>query len=260
MEESPVRITTACPKCAKTFSVDRSHVGKSARCKACGEVFVIAVADEKPPAARTPEPAPTPAPEPASEAAAGAGMCPVCQGPIGAEEDRFACPGCNVLYHRSCWEYNRGCGMYGCSQAPATEGLKGTEIPASYWGQENKECPACRRTILAAAIRCQHCGTTFSSARPENTVEFIQRKAQMEGRPALRRNGILLLIFSVLSCTAPLAAIVGGVWYYQKKQEIAKLPAIQASIPKIALVVAVAQTVLIVIVSVLYAIFSSKQG
>jgi hypothetical protein len=49
-------------------------------------------------------------PELRSEAAV---RCPVCSGAV--SRDAVTCPSCEVPHHLDCMEYNRGCGIYGCS-------------------------------------------------------------------------------------------------------------------------------------------------
>lgn len=233
----PAKLTTRCTHCGTTFHVAATHVGKQARCRQCGEVFRV-----------------EPTTETATPQTTAGSLCPVCQMPISPEE-RFDCPDCSTAHHQACWEYNQGCGMYGCPQSPPTEPLESLEVPASYWGQEEKECPSCHQVILAAAVRCRYCGTIFSSARPEDTREFYARTRREKNLPAVRRHGVILLIFSVLSCSAPLAALIGVPWYARHKQEINSLPALYAAIPKIAIVIALAQTLLVIIMAILYAAF-----
>src|SRR6266850_7273377 len=114
-------------------------------------------------------------------------FCTICQSAIALEEPKTECPGCHAIYHSDCWPENSGCAVYGCSQVPQVEQRKSIEIPVSYWGQENKPCPSCGKEILAAAVRCRHCGTTFESAQPVDAAAFAAR-ARAEARlPALRR-------------------------------------------------------------------------
>src|SRR5579872_4876548 len=106
--------------------------------------------------------------------------CAICLSPIGPEDEKTVCPSCNAVYHAECWKENGGCAVYGCAQVPAIEKRQAIEIPVSYWGQENKKCPSCGNEILAAAVRCRHCGTVFQSARPQESDEFRHRTAVSE--------------------------------------------------------------------------------
>jgi hypothetical protein len=204
----PPKLLTRCARCREPLAVAPERVGRRARCPRCGEIFEIRPAGGEPPV-----------PGPAA-ATAGQVLCAVCQSPVAASEQSTACPQCRTLHHRDCWEYNRGCGMYGCPESPPTERLDSLEIPASYWGKEEKNCPMCNQVILAAAVRCRHCGATFASARPEDAVEFRSRTAVESSLPRARRATVWLLIFSVLPCAAPLAALVGAVWYAGHRQTV----------------------------------------
>lgn len=185
-------------------------------------------------------------------AISGTGVCPVCRTP--AVEESIECPDCHARHHQDCWCYNDGCAKYGCPSAPAAEKHTELEVPPSFWGQTEKNCPACQQTIQAAALRCRHCGTVFSTAQPQETGEFHQQRNLTSELPAVRRNVIILLVFSVLPCTAALAAIIGGIWYARNRRQIAQLPAQQSALAKIALWVAVGQTSLLIFVVTLKAL------
>ena len=235
----PEKVAAKCPHCGKMFRVAAAHVGKRARCPGCDRHFEIRAAQ-------------APAARPRADGAASGGLCPVCQSPIGPQDQTTACSDCRTASHRGCWEYNGGCGMYGCSQAPETEHLDTLEIPAAHWGQDEKACPVCRRTILAAAIRCRYCGSTFASAEPENAATYQARAAAELAQPALRRTGIWLLVLGIVPCTAPVAAILGLLWYARRRREIDTLPTLHNAMCKFGVGVAVGQTALMLVLTVLY--------
>ena len=253
------KTVTRCPHCGSASAVGREHVGKSARCPKCGRAFVIteaaapgaAPAAAKPKAAAPVELAPAAVPQRAPDDRT---LCPVCQSAIGTEE-AIACPECKTVHHWECWQYNGGCGMYGCEESPPTEGLGSLDVPASFWGQENKQCPACGQTILAAAVRCRHCGATFASARPQDSTEYATTAARKMSQPGLRKMGIVLLVLAILPCAAPVAAIIGLVWYAQRRKDIDSLPAMHAGLCKIAVGLAVGHTALLLLILLLYGIF-----
>jgi hypothetical protein len=174
---------------------------------------------------------------------------------IGENETTAQCPACHAAYHAECWTENGGCAIYGCSQVPATEQRQAIEIPVSYWGQEHKPCPACGQEILAAALRCRFCGAMFASARPQDQEEFRQQGERERLLPAARRTVLWIFILSVLSCTAPIGAVWGLVWYPAHRDDVSALPSVYSALCKIGLAVGVGQTVLIVLMSVLYAAF-----
>jgi hypothetical protein len=142
--------------------------------------------------------------------------------------------------------------MYGCPQAPPTVKYDDLEIPVSYWGQEDKTCPVCGQVILAAAVRCRQCGTTFNSAQPQDKAGFRVRAARESRLPTLRRRVITLLIFALVPFTAPLAALIGAFWYRQNRAEIRALPPLYGALSLIGLGVAVFQTLLFVSVVIVY--------
>ncbi len=142
--------------------------------------------------------------------------------------------------------------MYGCSEAPDTEGLTSLEIPASHWGQENKACPRCNQQILAAAVRCKFCGATFASAAPQRRDDFQAHQQTKSKLPMVRTISVWLLVFSLLPCTAPIAAVVGGIWYLANREAIRALPALNSALCKIAVGVAVVETSMLVAFALMY--------
>jgi hypothetical protein len=243
-------IVTSCPHCGKSFAVAAVHAGKRARCPACGQAFVI---EPRPAAGATAVAAATPpvTPPPVPAAPVERPCCPICQSPLAPGEAAVDCPSCKSRYHEECWSYNGGCGAYGCEQAPPTERLTSLEIPASHWGCEDKPCPSCGLAIMAAAVRCRHCGATFTSAAPEEAAAYHREQALRAKLPGVRTTGIWLLAFSLIPCTAPFAAIIGLIWYFSHRQAIRALPPLYAAVCTIAVGIACAQSGLLIVCGVL---------
>jgi hypothetical protein len=184
----------------------------------------------------------------ADEMQANSPLCAVCQTTIAADEATTSCPACAAPYHTECWEENRGCGVYGCTEVPPTEHRANLEIPVSYWGQEHKACPVCQTQILAAAVRCRVCGTNFGSARPQDAEEFKQRALLNVRAPSLKKKVGWMFALCVLPCTSPLATIVGAIWYSMRRAEIRALPALYSALCKIGLAVGFGQMVIAAVV------------
>ena len=255
----------SCPKCRKSYAVRAAQAGKTAKCRQCGETFVIeprakggAGAQERPPTAGVSAGTAASGAAPAAGASGGATggglLCPICQAPTVAGDETTACPECKTVHHRECWEYNKGCGLYGCARAPETEKLQEIEIPASYWGQTEKGCPRCGKVIQAAAVRCRHCGETFETARPQEVGEFAAKESQKAAMVTHRRMGVVLLILAVIPCCAPVAAVVGIIWYVIARREIAAMPPLQATICRLAVGIAVGVSLFIGAVAALHSV------
>jgi transcription elongation factor Elf1 len=222
-----------CPHCAQDLETTEGAAGLAVSCPNCGQEIQVPVH---------------------SQISAGNPVCGVCLSPIAATEAKTFCPACKAEYHSECWEENGGCGVYGCSQVPVVEKRQAIEIPISYWGQEKKRCPKCQHEILAAAVRCRHCGATFDSARPQNAEEFQQR-TELTGRlPATRRTIVWLFVFSVVPCLAPIGAVWGLVWFPAHREDVRLLPTLYGALCKIGLIVAIAQTIAVVVLTVLFVI------
>lgn len=189
-------------------------------------------------------------PEPTTHPAAA--VCSFCRSPLGADEALIQCGDCSTVYHEDCWTENGGCAAYGCASVPTVEKRAAIETPMSFWGQENKPCPSCNREILAAAVRCRHCGATFSSAQPEDSDAFNSRLALEEQLPRARRMAVWIFVLSVLPCTAPFGGVWGLIWYPGHKREVNSLPAIYPVLCKIGIAVGLGQTAALVALALLY--------
>lgn len=186
------------------------------------------------------------------------GNCPFCLSAVLATDETEQCPSCHALYHASCWQENGGCAVYGCTRAPAVESRRAIEVPLAYWGQENKPCPACGQQILAAAVRCRHCGSTFASARPQETSEFQAKSAIAARVPALQKQIVTMFVLSVIPVTAPIAAAWGFIWRHRREEELAAVSPLHGALSKIALVAATVLTLALGAMTALYVLVRGR--
>jgi hypothetical protein len=226
-----------CPHCSQSLEAPEVAVGSRFSCPSCNREIEVPMA----------------AAAEAQSTAAGA-VCAICLSAITAGDEKASCPSCSAEYHADCWKENGGCAVYGCSQAPVVESRRAIEIPMSYWGQENKNCPKCGKEILAAAVRCRHCGTTFQSARPQEAEEFRQRADLAARLPTAKSTIVWLFVASVLPCLAPIGAVGGLIWYPSHREEVRALPTLYGALCKIGLGVAVGQTIIMVLMTLLFSL------
>jgi hypothetical protein len=182
-----------------------------------------------------------------------AGLCPVCQTALG-DEAPASCPTCGASYHSDCWQENGGCGVYGCRSVPPTEARRDVEIPAGYWGQETKPCPACGTSIVAAAVRCRNCGATFAGQAPLTAHQYRQRQAVSQRLPSVRRATIALFALALLPCSAPIAALALWLWLGPEERALAALPPLYGAMRRLGIVVGAGQAVVLALAMVLYAV------
>jgi hypothetical protein len=182
-------------------------------------------------------------------------ICLICQSAIEINEPKKICPSCKRAYHIECWEQNRGCAVYGCLEVPPTEPLKELEIFPSYWGKENKTCPSCGNEILAAALRCKHCGAVFASANPMDCADFHEEQRLKNKKSKLQKAVIWIIILCVCTLTAPIGSLIGIFWYVLKKKNLKSLPHIYQGMFKIGLVFGIGQTLLLIFFVIIFLIF-----
>lgn len=182
-------------------------------------------------------------------------VCTYCGTTIAADETPESCPACGGVSHADCWHENGGCSVYGCAKSPEVKPRSEIEVPVSWWGRESKPCPACAQEILAAALRCRHCGATFASARPEDRSEFQDRAAAAGRRPQLRRSVILWFVLSLFPGTAPVGAVGGFVCWRRRRAEIEALPGVLPALARLGMLVGGLQTAAVVVLTALYAAF-----
>lgn len=181
--------------------------------------------------------------------------CPLCTGPVAAGEPATSCPECATVYHAECWEDNGGCGVYGCAGVPQTVQRDTLEVPAAWWGQEDKPCPQCGTRILAMARRCRQCGATFASERPRGVQEFQHEQDLERKSGALRTTAVVLLVLSLVPPLAPLAAAAGVAWYLKDRDEIRALPPLHRGLFRLALVLSATMSVVFGLALASHAIF-----
>jgi hypothetical protein len=135
-------------------------------------------------------------------------LCPICLSGIDPGTAAKTCPDCGQIHHEECWGEMGGCSTYGCDQAPviAKEGQPAAR-PLTAWG-DTKKCPACGETIKSIALRCRYCGEDFDTVDPL-AVSDLRRGARKSKKLRKLQTGVVVLfIFSLVGCPAPLILII----------------------------------------------------
>jgi hypothetical protein len=167
--------------------------------------------------------------------------CGVCQTAIVALEPVGRCPRCEASHHGECWNENGGCSSYGCELAQQSA-KEPAALPQSYWGQEEKQCPRCAKSIKVAALRCRFCGAVFEDRAPEG--------AQAKG--ARSKMPLAILIAGLIPPTAPLALLGGGLWALASAKE-ARLKGFEQVMLRLGLIAAGITTLVLTVALILKA-------
>jgi predicted RNA-binding Zn-ribbon protein involved in translation (DUF1610 family) len=161
--------------------------------------------------------------------------CLICGWAIEPGQNVVVCPepACGLPYHHECWEYLGGCARYGC---PRMVEIKKAEIPASFWGSSQKQCPLCAETIAVAALTCPFCNAQFQDIKPVSRDELI-RKPEDPRLKEYRKTAIWMLVFGLLGITSPLVLLIGGNWFHSHHAEIARASSTTRALAILALMV-----------------------
>lgn len=99
--------------------------------------------------------------------------------------------------------------------------VKKSEMASTYWGATEKVCPMCAEKIPVAALQCPFCKATYSDMRPVSREDVLGEREAPETR-LIQRRATVLLVFSLIGFTSPLALIIGWIWYSRDREEIAQ--------------------------------------
>ena len=120
-------------------------------------------------------------------------ICPYCKTEIKEDEQVIACPSCAIPHHTSCWEENRGCTTFGCSEqfyeergvnptdvcsgcgAPMGDGQAFCSKCGTAKAVAEKICPSCKAQLLAEQEFCPRCGAKYSVTIESPVSEAINQ-------------------------------------------------------------------------------------
>jgi len=163
----------------------------------------------------------------------GGKRCGVCQTQIAELEPVGRCPRCEALHHAECWNENGGCSSYGCELAQQVV-KEPPGLPQTYWGQEEKQCPRCDKSIKVAALRCRFCGAVFEDRAPDAG----------RSRAPGRKVALAILVGGILPPTAPLTLVAGGLWTLIRGRRV-RLKGFERMMVRLGLIAAGMTTVLL---------------
>ena len=107
-------------------------------------------------------------------------QCPYCKTEIKEGEEIKVCPACGIPHHIGCWEENKGCTTFGCSeQHYEVQGTNPTEVCSKCGaplGDGQAFCPKCGTPKISRQTNCGKCGTPLVTGQ-----EFCSKCGQKVG-------------------------------------------------------------------------------
>lgn len=106
--------------------------------------------------------------------------CPYCKTEIKEGEEIKVCPACGIPHHSGCWEENKGCTTFGCSeQHYEVQGTNPTEVCnkcGAPLGDGQAFCPKCGTPKISRQTNCGKCGAPLAEGQ-----EFCAKCGQKVG-------------------------------------------------------------------------------
>lgn len=108
-------------------------------------------------------------------------ICPFCKTEIKEGDAVKVCPACGIPHHEACWEENKGCTTFGCSeQHYEPQGTNPTDVCAkcgAVLGDGQEFCPKCGTPKNAPKANvCDKCGAELAEGQ-----EFCPKCGQKVG-------------------------------------------------------------------------------
>jgi hypothetical protein len=138
--------------------------------------------------------------------------CPYCQTNIKENADKIICSACHTPHHKECWDENKGCTTYGCTNNPNTKSKSidiGNEtvdnikqmLVQDVQSIKTIECPNCKKQIEEGSLFCKYCGvsTVNKFGDKEKFEEEFQKRYKNSVKSKRKRLVITLSSLSVLS-------------------------------------------------------------
>lgn len=166
-------------------------------------------------------------------------ICPFCKTEIKEGDALKVCPACGIPHHEGCWEENKGCTTFGCSeQHYEAQGTNPTDVCANCGatlGDGQAFCPKCGTAKQVPQARvckscqtelkedqefCPKCGQKYDSIN--NTINpAVQQYNETVGKKK-KKSKVLPIILAIVIAVFG----IGGYFAYSTIQENKKQEAI----------------------------------
>ena len=148
--------------------------------------------------------------------------CPYCQANIKSDANIIICELCGTSHHKECWDENKGCTTYGCSNNPNTDSKDETTFGSIDIGNQTIDeierdleterekakdtvnCPKCNIPIDKNSYFCNHCGFYLKEDTSKKGKEQFEKEYQKryKEKAAFSQRRLLITTGSILILTA----------------------------------------------------------
>lgn len=132
-------------------------------------------------------------------------LCPFCKTDINEGEEVIVCPACNTPHHKNCWEENKGCTTFGCSeQHYEAQGTNPTDV-----------CPNCGATLGDGQAFCSKCGQkrdVILQSETNSAIAEFNKQLECNDKKKKAKKKVKVLLFALI----PLLIIGIGILGYFK--------------------------------------------
>lgn len=167
-------------------------------------------------------------------------VCPFCKTEIKEEDAVKVCPACGIPHHETCWDENKGCTTFGCSeQHYEAKGMNPTDVCVNCGtvlgdGQEfcpncgtpkggikKNVCSGCGNELREGQEFCPNCGQKAAAG-----ISSIPNPAISQYNAGMQKKKKTLIVLPIVIVLVLAAAGIGGYIVHSKIQQQKKEEAI----------------------------------
>ncbi|MEE0266040.1 MAG: RING finger protein [Acutalibacteraceae bacterium] len=129
--------------------------------------------------------------------------CPFCKTEIKEGDAVKVCPACDIPHHEGCWQENKGCTTFGCSEQNGTQVSGTTHV-----------CNNCGGNLEEGQIFCPFCGKSTQMNVSEDVSDAISKFNQDIEKNAKKKKKKSKLLMMLLLVIVVIGVILGAAYMF----------------------------------------------